>query len=259
MTLTGQFALLMLVEALESAGVTVVSANTDGLVLYADRDLDWFADSVIRWWETTTGFVMEMTDFNLVAAQGVNSYVALTTDNELKLKGEFAPPEPGASGWPNPTGQVCVDAVVAYLRDGVPLATTVYACTDVRQFVYVRTVKGGGSYCPVPVLPKSTTLTAMRAVLGITTKGDNDALRAQYEQLRRQRVSQTEYLGKVVRWVYVSGSQGCILTPEGNLVPRTTGCRPMMDLPDTLPADIDYDWYVREAESLLADVGHQIA
>ena len=78
---------------------------------------------------------MEMTDFNLVAAQGVNSYVALTTDNELKLKGEFAPPEPGASGWPNPTGQVCVDAVVAYLRDGVPLATTVYACTDVRQFV----------------------------------------------------------------------------------------------------------------------------
>ena len=256
-TLTGQLALLMLIEALESAGITVVSANTDGIVIYADRDLDWFADSVINWWESVTGFTMETTEFKMLAARDVNSYVSVTSDNELKLKGAFAPPEPGASGWPNPTGQICVDAMVAYLRDGVPLADTIRACTDVRQFVYVRTVKGGGSYCPVPVLPKSTTLTAMREVLGITSKGDNDTLRAQYEQLRQQRVSQTEYLGKVVRWVYVSGSQGCILTPEGNLVPRTTGCRPMMELPDTLPTDIDYDWYVREAKSLLADVGCQ--
>jgi hypothetical protein len=255
MTLTGQFALLMLVEALESAGITVVSVNTDGLVLYADRDLDWFADSVIAWWEATTGFVMEMTDFDLVAAQGVNSYVAITTDNELKLKGAFAPPEPGASGWPNPTGQICVDAMVAYLRDGIPLRDTIEACTDIRQFVYVRTVKGGGSYCPVQVLPKTTTLTAMRAALGTTVTGNNAELRVQYELLRQHRMASTEYLGKVVRWAYVLGSQGCILTPEGNLVPRTTGCQPMMTLPDTLPANIDYDWYIREAESLLSDVG----
>ena len=51
------------------------------------------------------------------------------------------------------------------------------------------------------------------------------------------------------------GSQGCILTPVGDLVARTTGCTPMMELPDALPHDIDYDWYVREAESLLCDIG----
>ena len=175
--------------------------------------------------------------------------------SKIKLKGAFAPHEPGASGWPNPTGQVCVDAVVAYLRDGVPLAQTIHACTDVRQFVYVRTVKGGGSYCPVPALPKTTTLTAMREALGTKITGNNPEVKAQYELLRQHRISQTEYLGKVVRWAYTTGSQGCILTPEGNLVPRTTGCRPLMELPDVLPVDIDYAWYVNEAESLLKDIG----
>jgi hypothetical protein len=254
-TITGQLALFMLIEALHSAGITVVSANTDGIVIYADRDLDWFADSVIQWWESVTGFTMETTAFKLLAARDVNSYLSITTDNELKLKGAFAPPEPGASGWPNPTGQVCVDAVVAYIRNGTPLADTIRACTDIRQFVYVRTVKGGGSYCPVQVLPKTTTLTAMRAALGTTVTGNNAELRVQYELLRQHRMASTEFLGKVVRWIYTAGSQGCILTPEGNLVPRTVGCSPMMTLPDVLPANIDYDWYIREAESLLCDVG----
>lgn len=254
-TLTGQLALLMLIEALHSAGISVVSANTDGIVIYADRDLDWFADSVIQWWESVTGFTMETTEFKMLAARDVNSYVSITADNELKLKGAFAPPEPGPSGWPNPTGQICVDAMVAYLRDGVPLADTIRACRDARQFVYVRTVKGGGSYCATPVLPKSNTLTAMRAALGTTIAGNSAEVRAQYELLRQHRVSDTVYLGKVVRWIYSAGSQGCILTPEGNLVPRTAGCRPLMTLPDEFPTDIDYDWYVREAESLLKDVG----
>lgn len=31
-TITGQLALLMLIEALEAAGISVVSANTDGIV-----------------------------------------------------------------------------------------------------------------------------------------------------------------------------------------------------------------------------------
>lgn len=254
-TMTGQLALFMLIEALQLAGITVVSANTDGIVVFVDRSLDWFVDLVVQWWESETGFVMEKTNFNLIAARDVNSYLGITTDNELKLKGAFAPPEPGASGWPNPTGQVCVDAVVAYLRDGVPLAQTIHACADVRQFVYVRAVKGGGSYCSVQVLPKTTTLTAMRAALNVTVTGNNPEVKAQYELLRQHRISQTEYLGKVVRWAYTTGSQGCILTPEGNLVPRTTGCRPLMELPDVLPVDIDHAWYVSEAESLLKDIG----
>ena len=253
-TVTGQLALLMLIEAFESCGIAVISANTDGIVVKTPRNLAWLRDDCIKWWESVTQFETERTDYTLLASRDVNSYVAVKPDGEVKLKGAFAPPEPGASGWPNPTGQICVTAVTEYLAHGVPLADTIHTCNDVRQFVHVRQVKGGGSYLPVAQLPKSTTLTAMRAILGVEGLA-SDRVRALYDEHRDRTLTQAEYLGKAVRWYYAQGSQGCILTPAGGLVARTEGCRPLMELPDTLPDDIDYDWYIREARSLLADIG----
>ena len=253
-TVTGQLALLMLIEAFESCGIAVISANTDGIVVKTPRNLAWLRDDCIKWWESVTQFKTERTDYTLLASRDVNSYVAVKPDGEVKLKGAFAPPEPGASGWPNPTGQICVTAVTEYLAHGIPLADTIRACMDVRQFVHVRQVKGGGSYLPVAQLSKSTTLTVMRTILGIEGLA-SDEVRVLYAEHRERVLSQAEYLGKAVRWYYAQGSQGCILTPAGGLVARTEGCRPLMELPDTLPDDIDYDWYIREARSLLVDIG----
>lgn len=253
-TVTGQLALLMLIEMLELHGVQVVSANTDGIVLRTRRDMAWLRDQCIAWWESVTQFETERTDYTMLASRDVNSFVAVKPDGgTVKLKGAYAPPEPGASGWPNPTGQVATDAVVAYLAHGTPLRDTVYACNDIRQFVHVRQVKGGGSYLPVPVPPKSTTLAAMRAFGAFGA--NNNELRADYAMLRDVTLSQTQYLGKAVRWYYATGSTGCIITPAGGLVARTEGCVPCMELPDTMPDDIDREWYVREAQSLLVDIG----
>jgi hypothetical protein len=256
-TVTGQLALLMLIETLEITGIQVVSANTDGLVVRCRRDMEWARDSIIQWWESTTGFVMEMTCFKLVAARDVNSYVAITTDGEVKRKGAYAPPVPGASGWPNPTGEVCADAVVAWLRDGTPLSATIHACTDIRKFVYVRSVTGGGAYNPEGVLPKTATQRAMREALGWAEGPcDKIALVEAYSAAVAERASHGQYLGKVVRWYYARDSKGCITyRGSGNLVPTTVGCHPLMELPDAMPNDVDYEWYEAEAASLLTDLG----
>lgn len=215
-TITGQLALLMLIEMLELVGISVVSANTDGIVLRTPRHLEWLRTSVIQWWELVTGFVTEQTDYRLTASRDVNSYVAVKTDGEVKTKGAYAPPEPGPSGWPNPTGQVAADAVVAYLTDGVSVEDAVRQCRDIRQFVHIRQVKGGGTW-------------------------------------------QGDYLGKAVRWYYSMGETAPILyATNGNKVARTDGCRPMMELVDTIPEDIDYDWYIAEARGMLADLGVRI-
>lgn len=253
-TITGQLSLLMLIAELESCGISVVSANTDGIVIKCHRTMQVVRDDIVRWWESVTGFETERADYRLLASRDVNSYVAVKTDGEVKLKGAYAPAEPGASGWPNPTGQVCVDAVVAYLKDGTDMATTIRACTDVRQFVYVRSVKGGGSYCPDGVMPRKATQKAMREALGMAISDKNE-LFAAYATLCDQEAARRQYLGKVVRWYYATGAKGAIVTPAGGLVARTEGCRPLMELPDELPVDIDYDWYIAEARGLLADVG----
>lgn len=65
-----------------------------------------------------------------------------------------------------------------------------------------------------------------------------------------------ELLGKAIRWYYARGASGVITyKTNGNTVSRSKGAQPLMDLPDEFPPDVDLDWYVREAESFLMDVG----
>lgn len=65
-----------------------------------------------------------------------------------------------------------------------------------------------------------------------------------------------EYIGKTIRWYYANGIRtGLTYVSNGNSVPMTIGAKPCMELPDTLPDDIDHDHYIREAYAILQDVG----
>ena len=44
----------------------------------------------------------------------------------------------------NPETLICTDAVLQYLKNGVPVEKTIKQCRDVRRFVSVKNVKGGG-------------------------------------------------------------------------------------------------------------------
>jgi hypothetical protein len=65
-------------------------------------------------------------------------------------------------------------------------------------------------------------------------------------------IKDKEYLGKVVRWYYATGAKGTIdYKTNGNSVPKTNGAKPLMVLPDMLPMDVDYEWYIRECKEML--------
>ena len=66
-----------------------------------------------------------------------------------------------------------------------------------------------------------------------------------------------QYLGKAVRWYYRKGETRAIrYVANNNKVARSDGAFPLMELPDAIPHDIDYEWYISEAQSILKDVGH---
>lgn len=70
-------------------------------------------------------------------------------------------------------------------------------------------------------------------------------------------VKDGEYLGKAIRWYYAAGETGVIVAAKsGNTVPRSAGARPLMVLPSTVPADMDFDWYIAEANRMLVDIGY---
>jgi hypothetical protein len=263
-TIGGQIALLMLIEMLELSGIPVVSANTDGIILKCPRDLEWVAMQTVQWWEGITQFTMERTDYSAIYNRDVNSYIAIGPTVGVKRKGAFSSADPGSSGWPNPTGQICVDAMIAYLTDGTPLIDTIMACKDIRQFIFVRAVRGGGSFNKHGTLKKFVSA-------GVTATGNKKAEQppkkyqeqmmdkypnhASYEALYAWSQFDVEYLGKVVRWYYKKDSTGCIQSNVGSLVATSRGCEPCMDLPDELPNDVDYARYLEITLDLLDAVG----
>ncbi len=150
-TVTGQLSLLMLIERIELAGINVVSANTDGVVIRCPRTREGDLAVIVASWERDTGFTTEEARYVGYYGRDVNNYIAVKEgfDKETKkwtgkpagtkTKGAYAP-----SGFSkNPTNRICVEAAEALLAKGVPVHETIRGCKDVRKFVSVRKVKGG--------------------------------------------------------------------------------------------------------------------
>lgn len=223
-TITGQLSLLMAIEALELSGIPVVSANTDGIVMACPRDKYDHMEAVFAGWEQVTSLETEETEYAGLYAANVNNYIAVTLDGKTKTKGWYC--ERGSAQnsvlSKNPDVLVCSEAVQAYLTKGTPLEQHIRQCTDVRKFVSVRLVRGGG----------------------VKVWGDDRP---------------AEYLGKTVRWYYGYDVPGEIVyATSGNKVPRSDGAVPCMELPQRVPNDLDYGWYVAKAEAILCNIGHPI-
>ena len=210
-TITGQLCLLMLIEWVESVGARVVSANTDGIVVLCDKAREKWLEEAMFDWMLTTSFELERADYRSIHSRDVNNYVAVKPDGKTKRKGVYA--EPVLSK--NPDFTIVTDAVAAFLSKGTPVEDTIRGSTDVKGFVTVRQVTGGGLW-------------------------------------------RGEYLGKAVRFYYSTevGADECIsYAKNSNKVPRSDGAKPMMELPDALPGDVDYARYIEMAQDALKDMG----
>lgn len=139
-TITGQLAMLMLIERMEAAGVPVVSANTDGIVMPCPAHLERTMLDVVSQWERETGLETEETPYRALFSRDVNNYMALKVGGGYKTKGVLVPP--GVQK--NPDNEIVSEAVCKFLDAGTPIAQTILGCTDIRKFLRVKRVTGGG-------------------------------------------------------------------------------------------------------------------
>lgn len=145
-TMTGQLGLLLLIEAVELAGIPVVSANTDGFVVKCPKHRYDDFIAIVRGWERHTSFATEETRYKALYSRDVNNYIAVKEDGTCKVKGAYS--ERGSAlNSPlskNPEALICSDAVQAFLAEGKSIEETIRNCRDIRRFVVVRNVRGGG-------------------------------------------------------------------------------------------------------------------
>jgi hypothetical protein len=221
-TLTGQLSILMLIEMAEEAGIPVVSANTDGVVFLCPRALETQFEMILARWEEDVGMVLERTRYTALWSSSVNTYIALKEDGKVKRKGWIA--NPWADGdqrvalTKNPQMCVCSDAVMRWLTEEVPIDETVYNCSDPRAFVTLIKVTGGA-------------------------------------------VWRGHALGRAARFYWSANGEAIRYGSAGHLngkkVPKTDGARPLPEMTEDLPPDLDYVRYCEEAIRLARDLGVQ--
>jgi len=213
-TLTGQLALLMLIERIELAGISIVSANTDGIIIKCPRARYEELNQIIKQWEQVTAFYTEETKYKAVYSRDVNNYIAIKEDGTAKVKGCYSEKGSALNSRlsKNPESLICADAVTKLLVECIPIEQTITESQDITRFVCVRNVKGGAH-------------------------------------------KNAKYLGKVVRWIYAKGETGTInYVLTNNIVPKSEGARPLMDLAPV--EDLNFDYYINEANEMLYDLGY---
>jgi hypothetical protein len=227
-TISGQLSLLMLIEMLETAHIPVVSGNTDGVILKYDKRRYDDVIGVIRLWESKTSFKTEETRYSAIYSRDVNSYIAVKINGEdsearflderlgIKTKGAFC--ERGSA-----------------LNSILSKNPETLICTD----AVILLIKNG--------IPLEQTIKDCRDIRRFIS----------VRNVKGGAEKNGVYLGKVVRWYYPKGETGQInYVLTGNKVPKTDGARPLMDLPAQFPADINYDWYIKESLEMLYECGY---
>lgn len=89
-TLNGQLLLCVLAEQLiKTPGLSVVQINTDGISIKYPRAHKDHVHSVCQWWEQFTKLQLESAEYSRMMIRDVNNYIAEYTNGELKRKGTY--------------------------------------------------------------------------------------------------------------------------------------------------------------------------
>jgi len=90
-TINNQILLLCLIERFENNNINIISANTDGILIYSkEENLDKIRE-IYKEWESQTLFELEENFYKFLARRDVNNYYAIDTSGNSKLKGVFQP------------------------------------------------------------------------------------------------------------------------------------------------------------------------
>lgn len=135
-TLNGQLYLLELAERYEEVGIKVVSANTDGLLCKVPVDLMGEYEKISNEWCAKHRFNLEFDNYKLYVRRNVNSYMAITYDNKIKLKNDFVydlenDPDHLIKGF---RAKIIAYGLHEYYVNNTPVRDTVMACKNIYDF-----------------------------------------------------------------------------------------------------------------------------
>ena len=219
-TINGQLSLCMLAEMLlEVPTLEMIQCNTDGLTYTIDEEYDDKAAEVCRKWEEATSLELERNYYSIMAIRDANSYIAVYTDGGVKRKGAY---EYEREWHQNQSMLVVPKAAEAALVHDKDIEDFILNHNDIYDFML--RVK----------IPRSMKLV-----------GEKDGEEVELQNTTRYYVSKEGYsLTKIMPPLPGKDEERHNSIQSGR---KVTICNNINDY----KGDIDYDFYIREAEKLV--------
>lgn len=139
-TVNGQLLLLMLCEALEVAGINVISANTDGIVIKVPARKKMEFDTILEEWSRETGFQLDSEIYDSYICRDVNNYLCREINGSVTYKGALNPElyiKDLSKGYNAP---IVAEAVSRFLLDDKDVMETLHECKDILMFCKTQNI-----------------------------------------------------------------------------------------------------------------------
>lgn len=136
-TVNGELGLLKAIEMLENKKIKVISANTDGVVVYTSRENESAVRQIAKDWEDIYKLELEVSEYKKIVQNHVNSYIWIKESGEIKQKGDFlAAKDRRYDQSVNQT--IVIDAINKYFLSDIPIETTINECDDIMKFTMTK-------------------------------------------------------------------------------------------------------------------------
>jgi len=282
-TINGQLLLCMLAEKLMACDyLTMIQINTDGMTIKYPRRLQEWVHSVCQWWEQVTKLELEYAEYRNMYIRDVNSYIGEYMDGKLKRKGAYSwvfDPKKGINvgmgdlEWhKDHSCRIVPMAAEAALVRGEDIRTFIERHTDIFDFMLRIKVPGGSALVAVDydgyefpqqnisryhistfgfdlvkIMPPTPKMVAIYdkgvpvyqkpngELLHVTTEKEADEVAARAAKGKPYRFVETLHVAPDRRF-------------EQHKEWKVTVCNHMKD---ASLENIEYEWYIMEAEKLV--------
>ena len=139
-TINGQLMIMMLCESLELAGIEVVSANTDGIVVKLHKRNKEKFEQIANNWKELTKLDADSEEYKAYINRDINNYCIQELNGKISYKGALNPYMYAVDLQKGYDMPIVAKAVVDYFLNGKPVLETFYEATNILDFCKTQNV-----------------------------------------------------------------------------------------------------------------------
>lgn len=139
-TINGQLMIMMLCESLEQAGIEVMSANTDGIVVKLYKRNKSKFEEIANDWKKLTKLDADSEEYKCYINRDINNYVIEEINGKVSYKGDLNPNMYAVDLQKGYNMPIVAQAVVNYFLNNKPVLETLYECKNILDFCKTQNV-----------------------------------------------------------------------------------------------------------------------